>query len=155
MCRTPPYERWPDRFIFVLVVIGGFDFIWLCLCIKGHSGLGARGRGRVWREHGGVWRQQLQSFGNPPKLPAHLQSPLLIQGVNTHTRSFCFCSYMVTHIHISNVCSYLLNHNAQLLTSKYTGRLVKCQLEMPLFAFNSVFLLWINQHGSFGVNTDY
>lgn len=84
------------------------DFISLCLCVKGHSGLGAWGGRRVWREYGGFRRQQLQSFGNPPKLPANLQSAVLIQGANRqHTQSSHTCTYQMS----ATTCSTTTRQN--------------------------------------------
>lgn len=122
-----------ERVFFLLSRVTG-DFL-VCPCsyhmfwpylalfvVKGHSGLGARGGRRVWREYGSFWRQQLQSFRNPPKLPTNLQSPVLIQGANQpHTQS----SHTFTY--------HLFNHNAQYQTQSHASRVsVIGSVNLPL-----------------------
>lgn len=75
---------------------------WLSLAVcvlKGHSGLGAwRGRG-VWREYGGVRRQQFQSLWNPAQLPINLQSALLIQGITQHLDKLIAWIYVPVYLY--------------------------------------------------------
>lgn len=82
---------------------------WHSLCVsKGYSGLGAwRGRG-VWGEHGGLWRQQFQSLGNPAQLPANLQSALLLQGRKQHRDTYWLLYfYLYIYLILGLLCRHL------------------------------------------------